>query len=111
MDEVEIVQGDTARVQYGLGTYGSRSLSVGGSAIHMATEKIVEKARKIAAHMMETTADEVDFEQGLFTAKGTNKSMHFKEVAFSAYVPHNYPLDELEPGLHESASYDPAKFT
>lgn len=111
MDEVEIVQGDTAKVQYGLGTYGSRSLSVGGSAIHMATEKIVEKARKIAAHMMETTAEDVDFEQGLFTAKGTNKSMHFKEVAFSAYVPHNYPLEELEPGLHESAYYDPANFT
>ncbi len=111
MDEVEIVHGDTDRVQYGLGTYGSRSLSVGGSAIHMATEKIVEKARKIAAHMMETTADEVDFAQGLFTAKGTNKSMHFKEVAFSAYVPHNYPLDELEPGLHESAYYDPENFT
>ena len=111
MDEVEIVHGDTDRVQYGLGTYGSRSLSVGGSAIHMATEKIVEKARKIAAHMMETSADDVDFAQGLFTAKGTNKSMHFKEVAFSAYVPHNYPLDELEPGLHESAYYDPENFT
>ena len=110
-DSVEIVHGDSGRSDYGLGTYGSRSLAVGGSAIVKATEKVITKGKKIAAHMLEATEDQVSFEDGVFTIKESNQSITFPEVAFSAYVPGNYPLDELEPGLSEKAFYDPPNFT
>ncbi len=111
IDAVEVVHGDTSSVQFGMGTYGSRSGSVGGSAARKAAEKIVEKAKKIVAFRFECAAGDIEFDDGVFTVAGTDKKMSIQEVAFAAYVPHNYPLDELEPGLNESAFYDPLNFT
>ena len=111
LENVEIAHGDTDQIPFGMGTYGSRSLAVGGSAIVKALDKIIDKSKKIAAHMMEAAEGDIEFENGTFKVAGTDKSMEFGEVALSAYVPHNYPLDVLEPGLEESAFYDPANFT
>ncbi len=110
VDDVEIVHGDTGRVLFGMGTYGSRSIAVGGSAIVKALDKIVAKGKKIAAHLMETTDTAVEFRDGQFSV-GPDKSVSFAQVALSAYVPHNYPLETLEPGLNENAFYDPGNFT
>ena len=111
IDDVEVVHGDTARSDYGVGTYGSRSIAVGGSALVRATEKIIAKCKKIVAHNFETTEDNIDFTDGIFAERESNRSMAFAEVAFAAYVPANFPLDELEPGLSEKAFYDPGNFT
>ena len=111
VEAVDIVHGDTGRVPFGMGTYGSRSLSVGGSAIMKALDKIETKAKKIAAHLMEASDADVEFSNGEFTIKGTDKKVTFGQVALTAYVPHNYPLDKLEPGLNETAFYDPTNFT
>ncbi len=111
IDDVEVVHGDTGRSDYGLGTYGSRSIAVGGSALTKATEKIVAKGKKIVAHNFETTDDNIDFSDGVFSEQESNRSMTFAEVAFASYVPANFPLDELEPGLSEKAFYDPGNFT
>ncbi len=110
-ESVEIVHGDTSKIPFGMGSYGSRSLAVCGSAIDKAVDKIVAKGRKIAAHMLEAAEDDIVFENGNFSVAGTDKAKTFGEIAFSAYVPHNYPLETLEPGLEESAFYDPANFT
>ena len=95
-----------------MGTYGSRSLAVGGTAIVKALDKIIAKGKKIAAHLhggrAKPTSSSSD---GEFTVAGTDKQKTFGEVAFAAYVPHNYPLDKLEPGLNENAFYDPTNFT
>jgi aerobic carbon-monoxide dehydrogenase large subunit len=109
-EDVEVIHGDTGRMEFGLGTYGSRSLAVGGSALMVAAEKIIEKGRKIAAHMMQAQVDQVDFENGQFTLQDSNQSVSIQEVAFAAYVPADYPED-LEPGLTEKAFYDPNNFT
>ncbi|MEY2801101.1 MAG: hypothetical protein RL513_685 [Pseudomonadota bacterium] len=109
--QVDIVHGDTGRVPFGMGTYGSRSISVGGAAIMRALDKIEAKAKKIAAHLMEASDADVEFANGEFTVKGTDKKVTFGQVALTAYVPHNYPLDKLEPGLNETAFYDPTNFT
>lgn len=108
---VDIVHGDTSKIPFGMGTYGSRSLAVCGSAMVRATEKIIAKAKKIAAHMLEASADDLDFEDGQFSVKGTDKSVSFGEVALKAYIPHDYPIEDIEPGLEETAFYDPANFT
>ncbi|MCW1933346.1 xanthine dehydrogenase family protein molybdopterin-binding subunit [Pararhodobacter zhoushanensis] len=108
---IEIVHGDTSKIPFGMGSYGSRSLSVGGSAIDRAVDKIVAKGKKIAAHMLEAAEDDIVFANGNFTVAGTDKAKSFGEIAFSAYVPHNYPLETLEPGLEETAFYDPGNFT
>ena len=110
-ENVTVLHGDTGRSDYALGTYGSRSLAVGGSAIVKATDKIIAKGKKIAAHMLEANAEQVEFEDGSFNVRDSNQSLTFGEVAFAAYVPANYPLDELEPGLSEKAFYDPPNFT
>jgi len=110
IDDVEVVHGDTGRVEFGLGTYGSRSLAVGGSALFRAADKVIDKGRKIAAHMLEAGPDEVEFDDGTFRVRDSNRSLSFGEVAFAAYVPSNYPED-LEPGLSEKAFYDPENFT
>ena len=110
-DQVEIVHGDTANTPMGMGTYGSRSLAVGGSAMVRATEKIINKARKIAAHLMEAAEGDIELKDGRFSVAGTDKSVAWGDVTLAAYVPHNYPLAELEPGLEETAFYDPANFT
>jgi aerobic carbon-monoxide dehydrogenase large subunit len=111
VDAVDVVHGDTGRVPFGMGTYGSRSISVGGAAIMKALDKIETKAKKIAAHLMEASDADVEFANGEFTVKGTDKKVTFGQVALTAYVPHNYPLDKLEPGLNETAFYDPTNFT
>jgi len=110
MNDVEIVHGDSDSVAFGMGTYGSRSLAVGGSAIIKSIEKIIEKGKKIAAHKLEASADDIEFESGKFTVMGTDKSIGFAEVALTAYIPHVYPKD-LEPGLDFSSFYDPSNFT
>jgi aerobic carbon-monoxide dehydrogenase large subunit len=111
VDNVDVVHGDTGRVPFGMGTYGSRSISVGGAAIMRALDKIETKAKKIAAHLMEASDADIEFANGEFTVKGTDKKVPFGQVALTAYVPHNYPLDKLEPGLNETAFYDPTNFT
>jgi carbon-monoxide dehydrogenase large subunit len=111
LESVEVVHGDTARVPFGMGTYGSRSLAVGGMALVSALDKIVDKGRKIAAHLLEADAGDVVHDKGKFTITGTDRVKQFGEVAFAAYVPHNYPLDRLEPGLEETSFYDPKNFT
>ncbi|QHT70390.1 xanthine dehydrogenase family protein molybdopterin-binding subunit [Rhodocytophaga rosea] len=110
MEDVEIIHGDTESVAFGMGTYGSRSLAVGGSAIVKSIDKIVEKGKKIAAHKLEANADDMEFANGKFTVKGTDKSLSFGDIALTAYVPHIYPKD-LEPGLDFSSFYDPTNFT
>ncbi|MAF47267.1 MAG: xanthine dehydrogenase family protein molybdopterin-binding subunit [Rhodospirillales bacterium] len=110
-ESVDVVHGDTSKIQFGMGTYGSRSLAVGGEAIVRATNKIIDKGRKIAAHVLEASEGDIEFKDGAFTVSGTDKSMAFGEVALTAYVPHNFPHDTLEPGLEESAFYDPLNFT
>jgi aerobic carbon-monoxide dehydrogenase large subunit len=111
IETVEIVHGDTGRIPFGMGTYGSRSLAVGGTAIMKAMDKIIAKGRKIAAHLLEAAETDIEFKDGKFTVAGTDRSKTFAEVALTAYVPHNYPLDKIEPGLDETAFYDPTNFT
>lgn len=108
---VEIVHGDTSKIPFGMGSYGSRSLAVCGSAMNKAVDKIIAKGKKIAAHMLEAAEDDITFADGKFSVAGTDKAKTFGEIAFSAYVPHNYPLETLEPGLEETAFYDPGNFT
>ena len=108
---VEVVHGDTGRIPFGMGTYGSRSLAVGGSAIVKALDKVIAKGRKVAAHLLEAAETDIEFKDGKFTVAGTDRSKAFAEIALAAYVPHNYPLDKLEPGLDETAFYDPTNFT
>ena len=110
IEQVEVVHGDTDRVLFGMGTYGSRSAAVGGSALCVAADKIIEKGKKIAAHILEAAEDDIEFADGNFTVAGTDKAMAIGEVAFAAYVPHNYP-EGLEPGLNETAFYDPLNFS
>ena len=111
VDNVDIVHGDTGRIPFGMGTYGSRSLAVGGSAIVKALDKIIAKGTKIAAHLLEASDADIEFKDGKYTVVGTDRAKAFGEVAFAAYVPHNYPLATLEPGLEETAFYDPTNFT
>jgi len=111
VENVEIVHGDTGRVPFGMGTYGSRSLSVGGTAIVKAVDKVIAKGRKIAAHLLEASDTDIVFENGEFKIAGTDKKVPFAQIALTAYVPHNYPLETLEPGLNENAFYDPTNFT
>jgi carbon-monoxide dehydrogenase large subunit len=105
------VYGDTDRVQFGMGTYGSRSLVVGGAALSKATDKVVAKGKKIAAHLLEAAEVDIQFEAGKFSVAGTDRMKTFEEIAGAAYVPHDYPLEVLEPGLEEQAYYDPVNFT
>ena len=102
VENVDVVHGDTGRVPFGMGTYGSRSLSVGGTAIVKALDKIVAKGKKIAAHLLEAAETDIEFKDGKFTVAGTDRSKTFGEIALTAYVPHNYPLDKLEPGLERN---------
>ncbi|TMV14756.1 xanthine dehydrogenase family protein molybdopterin-binding subunit [Arenibacterium halophilum] len=108
---VEIVHGDTANTPMGMGTYGSRSIAVGGSAMVRAAEKIINKTKKIAAHLMEASEADIELKDGAFSVAGTDKSVAWGDVCLAAYVPHNYPLEDIEPGLEETAFYDPANFT
>ncbi len=111
LEDVDIQHGDTGKVLFGMGTYGSRSLSVGGTAIVKALDKVIAKGKKIAAHLMEAADTDVEFVDGIFKVAGTDKSVPFAAVSLTAYVPHNFPLDKMEPGLNENAFYDPTNFT
>ncbi len=111
MENVDIVHGDTDKIAFGMGTYGSRSLAVGGAAMMSAMHKVLDKGKKIAAHMLEASVADIEFADGKYTVTGTDKALTFGEVAFAAYVPHNYPIEEVEPGLDETAFYDPKNFT
>ncbi|KGE88473.1 MAG: xanthine dehydrogenase family protein molybdopterin-binding subunit [Phaeodactylibacter xiamenensis] len=110
LDDVEIIHGDSDSVAFGMGTYGSRSLAVGGSAIVKSLDKIIEKGAKIAAHKLEASEEDLEFAEGKWTVKGTDKSIAFGDVALTAYVPHDYP-EGVEPGMDFSSFYDPANFT
>jgi aerobic carbon-monoxide dehydrogenase large subunit len=110
-ENIDVVFGDTDRVQFGMGTYGSRSLAVGGAALSKASDKIIVKGKKIAAHLLEANEADIEFTQGIFAVAGTDRKKTFAEIALAAYVPHDYPLEVLEPGLEEQAYYDPINFT
>jgi aerobic carbon-monoxide dehydrogenase large subunit len=111
VNDVEVLHGDTAVSQLGMDTYGSRSLTVGGIALVHAADKVVAKARQIVAHQLEVSADDLEFESGTFTVKGSpDKTMTIKEAAFAAHTAHNLP-DGMEPGLEETATYDPPNFS
>src|SRR6185369_763386 len=110
IEQIEIVHGDTGLVPFGMGTYGSRSASVGGTAIHMSLKKIKEKGKVIAAHLLEASPKDIEYANGQFQVKGVpDKAVPFGAVALTAYVPHNYP-EGLEPGLEETSFYDPSNF-
>ena len=111
LDDIVIEHGDTAKVLFGMGTYGSRSLAVGGTAIVKAVDKVIAKGKKIAAHLLEAADTDIVFENGEFKVAGTDKKVPFAAVSLTAYVPHNFPHDKLEPGLNENAFYDPSNFT
>lgn len=111
IEQVSIVHGDTDKVQFGMGTYGSRSGAVGMSAIVKALDKVEAKAKKVAAHMLEASEADIVFKDGKFTVAGTDKSAAFGEVALNAYIAHKFSGSELEPGLKEGAFYDPTNFT
>jgi carbon-monoxide dehydrogenase large subunit len=111
LEDVDIQHGDTAKVLFGMGTYGSRSLAVGGTAILKAVDKVIAKGKKIAAHLLEAGEGDIEFKDGEYRIAGTDRVIPFAQVSLTAYVPHNYPLDKLEPGLNENAFYDPSNFT
>ena len=111
LDQVEVVHGDTAKIPFGMGTYGSRSLPVGGSALVKAADKVIAKGKKIAAHLLEAAEGDIEFKDGKFQVAGTDRGKTIQEISLAAYVPHNYPIEELEPGLDETAFYDPKNFT
>ncbi|MBL8669940.1 MAG: xanthine dehydrogenase family protein molybdopterin-binding subunit [Alphaproteobacteria bacterium] len=111
VEQVDVVHGDTAKIPFGMGTYGSRSLAVGGVAIAKALDKIIAKGKKIAAHLLEASESDIEFRNGAFTVAGTDKKKMLGEVSLAAYVPHNYPIDKLEPGLEETAFFDPLNFS
>jgi carbon-monoxide dehydrogenase large subunit len=110
-ENVSIVHGDTDKVQFGMGTYGSRSGAVGMSAIVKALDKVEAKAKKVAAFMMEAAEGDIEFKDGKFTVAGTDKSAAWADVALNAYIAHKFTGAELEPGLKEGAFYDPTNFT
>lgn len=110
-DSVTLVQGDTDQVRYGRGTAASRSLVVGGSAVIKALDKIVAKGKRIAAHVLETHHTDIEFRDGSFGVVGTDRRIGFAEVARRAYTAADFPVDEIEPGLNETAFYDPANWS
>ena len=110
LDSVQIVHGDTDKVQFGMGTYGSRSGPVGISAIVKALDKVEVKVKKIAAHLLEEPEENIVIEEGQVKATGTNKALGWHEIGLAAYTAHNLPPD-MEPGLKEGAFYDPLNFT
>jgi carbon-monoxide dehydrogenase large subunit len=110
IDSVQIVHGDTDKVQFGMGTYGSRSGAVGMSAIVKAMEKVETKAKQIAAHLLEASEGDIEIEDGELRVAGTDKKVAWANVALAAYTAHNLPAG-MEPGLKESAFYDPINFS
>ena len=111
IEQITVVHGDTDKVQFGMGTYGSRSGAVGMSAIYYAIDKVIAKAKKVAGFVLEVPHDTVDFKEGIFSSTATNKTLTFPEVALQAYIAHKFSGQQLEPGLKEGAFFDPTNFT
>jgi aerobic carbon-monoxide dehydrogenase large subunit len=111
IEQVTGVHGDTDKVQFGMGTYGSRSGAVGMSAIFHAADKVITKAKKVAGFVLEVPEETVDFKEGIFSSTATNKTLTFPEVALQAYIAHKFSGAQLEPGLKEGAFFDPTNFT
>jgi carbon-monoxide dehydrogenase large subunit len=111
LDNVTVVHGDTDKVQFGMGTYGSRSGAVGMSALVKALDKVEAKAKKVASHVLEAAESDIEFKDGKFTVAGTDRSAAWSDITLQAYVAHKIPWQDLEPGLTEDAFYDPANFT
>lgn len=111
IDSIDIIHGDTDKVQFGMGTFGSRSGPVGMSALSMGCDKIIEKGKRIAAFNMDVAPESVEFEEGEFFSPGSNTRMAFAEVALAAYIAQSFPTDEMEPGLKADAFFDPPDFT
>ncbi len=111
IDNISIVHGDTDIVQFGMGTYGSRSGAVGMSAIVKALDKVEAKAKKVASHLLEAAEGDIVFKDGKFTVAGTDRSVAWGDVALNAYTAHKFSGQELEPGLKETSFYDPTNFT
>ncbi len=111
IDDIEIVHGDTGLTQFGMGTYGSRSLAVGGTALYKSAEKLIEKGKKIAAHLLEASEADMEYADGKFSVKGSpDRAKGFGEVVLMSYLAHNYPAD-LEPGFEAQTFFDPVNFT
>jgi len=111
IEQITVVHGDTDKVQFGMGTYGSRSGAVGMSAIYYAIDKVIVKAKKVAGFVLEVPENTVDFKEGIFSSSATNKTLTFPEVALQAYIAHKFTGAQLEPGLKEGAFFDPTNFT
>jgi carbon-monoxide dehydrogenase large subunit len=111
IEQITVVHGDTDKVQFGMGTYGSRSGAVGMSAIYHAIDKVIVKAKKVAGFVLEVPENTVDFKEGIFSSSATNKTLTFPEVALQAYIAHKFSGQQLEPGLKEGAFFDPTNFT
>jgi carbon-monoxide dehydrogenase large subunit len=111
IEQITVVHGDTDKVQFGMGTYGSRSGAVGMSAIYYAVDKVIVKAKKVAGFVLEVPQESVDFKEGIFSSSATNKTLTFPEVALQAYIAHKFSGQQLEPGLKEGAFFDPTNFT
>jgi aerobic carbon-monoxide dehydrogenase large subunit len=109
-EDVEVLHGDTQIAHKGLDTYGSRSLVVGGEALVKAADKVIEKAKPIAAHLLEASVDDIEFTAGKFGVKGTDKGLQMAEVALATFAAHNLP-DDVEPSLDSDATYDPVNFS
>jgi carbon-monoxide dehydrogenase large subunit len=111
IENITVMHGDTDKVQFGMGTYGSRSGAVGMSALVKALDKVEAKAKKVASHVLEASESDIEFKDGKFTVAGTDKSANWGDVTLQAYVAHKIPWQDVEPGLSEGAFYDPANFT
>ena len=109
-EDVEVLHGDTQIAHKGLDSYGSRSLVVGGQALVLAADKVIEKAKPIAAHLLEASVDDIEFKEGKLGVKGTDKSLAIGEIALAAFAAHNLP-DGVEPSLDSDATYDPVNFS
>jgi carbon-monoxide dehydrogenase large subunit len=109
-DDVDVLHSDTSISPLGMDTYGSRSLAVGGTAVALATDKVIDKARTIAAHQLEVAEDDLEFADGVFSVKGTpDKAIPIQGIAFASFTGHNLP-EGMEPNLRAEASYDPPNF-
>jgi carbon-monoxide dehydrogenase large subunit len=111
IEQVTVIHGDTDKVQFGMGTYGSRSGAVGMSAIAKALDKVIAKGKKVAAYALEASEGDIEFKDGKFAVAGTDRGLGFGEVALQAYIAHKFSGQDLEPGLKEGAFYDPTNFT
>ncbi len=109
-DDIRVIDGDTDRVAFGIGTMGSRSTVIGGSALYFASEKIEQKARKIAAHQLEASEADIEFTGGIFRVSGTDREITLKDVAKASFMPAKLPAG-VEPGLFETATFAPDQDT